>query len=232
MLSVIIPTMWKYPPFLKFLNNLTQIDVVSEIILIDNEHDACPTDLLPKSSKIKHYWWDSNIFVNPAWNFGVERSTNENICILNDDVIVDLKLFYDINNFMNNDNQFGTAGICPGLLQYEQPLFINGAIDIIPWDPGLYNNSSAGTRFGFGTLFFVKRKNWIPIPNEMRVYCGDDWVFETQLRQGNINYLITNCFFHTPYAQTTSLFSKEQTNELMCKDIAVYGDAIVKVAIS
>ena len=38
-------------------------------------------------AKVQRLEQDNNIFVNPAWNLGVEQAKNENICICNDDVL-------------------------------------------------------------------------------------------------------------------------------------------------
>lgn len=222
MISVVVPTMWKYAPFVKFIQNLERVDIISEIIIIDNNHAECPKDLPFNTGKVKMFWGDNNTFVNPAWNFGVENSMNDNVCIINDDVIVDFKLFYMMDSLMTSDANFGTAGICPGELNFEQPQFVDGSIDIVPWQQDVHTSSTMGTRFGFGTLYFVKKSSWVTIPHEMKVYYGDDWVFETQLKQHKQNYLITNCLFHTPYAQTCSLFPQERINELMAQDGEIY----------
>ncbi len=101
MISVIIPTMWKYKPFIRFLADLTWVSSIGEIIIIDNNPSERPsTDLFlhPLINMITH---GHNIYVNPAWNLGVEKSKHDKICLLNDDVIVDLKLFNRMETFLN-----------------------------------------------------------------------------------------------------------------------------------
>ena len=42
MISVIIPTMWKYEPFLGFIEYLARVPSVGEIIIINNAADKTP----------------------------------------------------------------------------------------------------------------------------------------------------------------------------------------------
>lgn len=227
MLSVVIPTMWRYRPFVSFLNNLCKLEVIDEIILINNDRDRTPWKELRITDKV--VWQDpgQNIFVNPSWNKGIELALNSNVCIINDDVMVDFKLFLLMDEFMtHNKHNFGLAGIHPGDPNFNQILLTNGAIDLVAWREE-WNSSSAGMRFGLGTLFFVRRENWIPIPEEMKLYYGDDWSFETMRHIGKDNYLITNCLYYSPNAQTCVDIMKEMDyNETITKEGAIYSEHI------
>ncbi len=44
MLSVIIPTMWKFKPFPRYLEQIIGQDCIGEVILIDNDIEARPKD--------------------------------------------------------------------------------------------------------------------------------------------------------------------------------------------
>ena len=50
---------------------------------------------------------------------------------------------------------------------------------------------------------FVNKNNWIDIPDVLKVYCGDNWIFDTALARSKKNYIITDLLHHTPYATTT-----------------------------
>ncbi len=193
--SVVVPTMWRYERFIDFLKELVKNDYVNEIIIINN--DSAKT---PKDDILNHYKIlvkavnQENIFVNPAWNYGVLLSSNEKICILNDDIEFDLRLFEKIDSFYDKD--FGVIGLCPGEPDFNQPPVVNGNIDIIPW--------SGEHTYGFGCLMFVKKSTWEPIPIELKIYYGDNFIFDRALSQGKTNYIITNLLFRTPFAVTTS----------------------------
>lgn len=229
MFSVVIPTMWKYEPFTKFLERLESYSLVNEILIIDNDPDNRP--VFAPTKKIKIITHGENIFVNPAWNLGVETASSEFICILNDDVIFDLGVFDKILPFMLQDN-FGVAGAHPGETTLHQIPFRNGLIDVVPWqspEPGKSN----GYLFGFGTLYFVRKSKWFPIPPSIAIYYGDDWVHLTQDTYDRNIYLITNFFYHSPSAQTcTNILSAEERQfiletegESYRQEVAIFRDA-------
>ena len=94
MITVVVPTMWRYSPFLDLLKYILKVDVVTECIIINNDNTRTPTHPVLTNPKVKLVDFGKNIFVNPAWNYGVQHSSNNIVCILNDDLIFDLKLFY------------------------------------------------------------------------------------------------------------------------------------------
>ena len=223
MISVVIPTMWRYLPFVSFINNLCQLDTVDDIILINNDVEKTPHEDLRLTSKVKVINCDQNLYVNPSWNLGVSLAKNDNICIINDDVMVDFKVFIVMDHFMtHNKDFFGLGGIHPGDKYYNHIPFVNGQIDLIPWRDD-FHNSSAGMRFGLGTLFFISKSNWVDIPDGLDFYYGDDWAFETQMINGKQNYLIANCLYHTPSAQTCKEIMKTlDYNHILLTESVIY----------
>ena len=186
--------MWKYAPFTNYVGYLCNVEVIDEIIIINNDINAMPNDIILSHPKVKLINFDYNIFVNPAWNLGVELSRNDKICITNDDLIVDLKLFERMDQFLTKD--MGLVGMCPGNVEMGQPAVTTGAIDIIQW--------TGQHTFGFGSFFFVHKENWNTIPSGLNIYYGDNWAFNTQLIMNRTNWIITNCFNYSPWASTTS----------------------------
>lgn len=226
MYTLVIPTMWKYEPFIEFLEELVEHYLVDEVLIIDNDSRNRPkSDILydPKITFIHDS--GTNIFVNPAWNLGVEKAKNDYICILNDDVVFDLRLFVKMLPFIKHEN-FGAAGAHPGEEHLFQHPYRDGMIDIIPWvqpEPG----RSHGHLFGFGTLFFVRKDNWFPIPDTMLIYCGDDWVHFTQKTYDRDIFLITNMFYTSPSAQTCSnIMTEEEREHVMIKEQTAFKEAI------
>lgn len=191
--SVVIPTMWRYTPFLNFLQDLTKFDVVNDIIVINNNIADTPNNPILQHEKVRLINHPKNIYVNPAWNQGVHLSLNDKICILNDDMIFDLKMFYHVDAVLNEHS--GALGICPGLAEFNQRPITSGAIQIVPW-------KSTDHTFGFGSLMFVHKAWWIDIPSDFVLYYGDNWIFDTCLIRSRQNYLITDALHFTPYATT------------------------------
>lgn len=190
--------MWKYAPFTKFLADLVDCEDVHDIIIIDNNPAERPATLAVELFKVRILVYPNNIRVNPAWNLGVQNSHTNNICIANDDIVFDLKIFKHVRDYMNSPNM-GVMGINPGLPQFDQIPLSTGTIDIRKYD--------IQQTFGFGCLMFVRKDNWIPIPDDLKVYYGDNWIFETALVLKRDIYFISDMLFITPYAQTTKLFT-------------------------
>ncbi len=74
MLTVITPTMWAHEPFLDNLKNLVALDSIDEIIIIDNNQAAAPTDDVLQHTKVKVHKCLKNSYVCPSWNLGVTGS--------------------------------------------------------------------------------------------------------------------------------------------------------------
>jgi FkbM family methyltransferase len=190
--SVIIPTMWKYAKFPDFVSKLANTDLVGEILIINND----PANTLPIKyhDKIKMFNFDKNIYVNPAWNYGVSRAKFNKLCIANDDIEFDTKVFEKVYDFVVPEA--GVSGLCPGETEnWNQPPITDKSIQIIPWQ-GQHT-------FGFGSLMFLHKNNWVDIPADLKVYYGDNLIFDRQLKLNKTNYLITNMDHYTKWAQTT-----------------------------
>jgi len=195
MISIIVPTMWKFAPFLDFIADVVKVPEVGEVFIIDNDTTKTPDHPVLQHEKVRVYKTEKNIYVNPAWNLGARLAKYDKLCIMNDDVIVDLKLFTRMDEWLTDE--VGLAGICPGRPEFYQTPFTNGAITLEPWMPGDHN-------FGYGSLFFVHRKNWLEIPPQLKIYYGDNWLFDVQIYvTKKQNWNITNCLFFSPWAQTT-----------------------------
>lgn len=155
--SIIIPTLWKSNTTKKLIDDLTKCNYVDEIIIIDN---ASPNEIDTfHAPKIRLVSKGKNIYVNPAWNWGMELAKNEHIAICNDDINFNTSIFELIlsnnidgiigqssNNF--NKNQEGLPNIT--LMSHSRP-------------------------WGWGTLLLTQKKYWIPIPEQLKIWYGDDF---------------------------------------------------------
>ena len=139
------------------LIELSKCDHVGEIILIDNTNNTIPIKL----DKLVHICEGRNTYVNPAWNKGVEMSKYDKLCILNDDIWFDWNKLGEISELISDG--FGLIGMSPN--NYNKPI---EELKLIP------------TNFrstGFGCCFFIHKNNWDEIPNDLKLWCGDDWLF-------------------------------------------------------
>lgn len=193
--SVIIATMWKYNRFPEILRSLVSCTYVQDIVIINNSGEKnIQFDSILFNEKIRIFNFEKNLGVNPAWNFGMKQTKYDKVCILNDDLEFDTRVFEKLLPYY--DVRFGAAGLCAGLVEFDQPQITNGSIDII--EVAQHNVHS------FGTLMFIDKKNWIDIPEELIIYYGDTFILNRSIFTGKINYLITNMNYYTPGSTTCS----------------------------
>lgn len=104
--------------------------------------------------------------VNPSWNRGVLLSETELICLLNDDLAVNLSLLY-----RHAREWFKDPGL--GMVHFNSR-FITGQIN---WDEDeLGLNYTPHFGHGYGCLMILRRLQYLPIPEIIKVFYGDDWL--------------------------------------------------------
>jgi len=155
--TVVMPTMWRSERTKSLLESLFVSDFVDEVILIDNNVEEKVRGI--ESDKLVYLPQRENIYVNPAWNIGVERSRNENVCIINDDISLDV------------DALFGHISMHPEIpcvgMHKESWSTDSEAVEI---HKGHYLG------WGWGCMIALKKSLWAPIPDQMKVYRGDVWI--------------------------------------------------------
>ena len=155
--SVIIPTMWCSDLIFKLLDMLNDNDMVGEIILIDNDSSK-RTKQITSTSKLRIIEQEQNIYVNPAWNLGVELANYPNICISNDDLVWNVQLL-----------PFILENLHLGIIGQATSNYFDGHSEI-------KIESITERKWGWGCCFFLQKEQWIPIPPQLKVACGDDWL--------------------------------------------------------
>lgn len=160
--SVVIPTMWMSNRLSKLLLDLNNSDYVGEIILIDNDANnskKLPLEFLDSQDKIKIFDFGKNIYVNPAWNIGVDVAREEHICICNDDVNFDVDILF--KEIESNKDLVGIIGV--NYNSYNE----NG-------DGLVRTGHHIGS--GWGCIMFIKKEYYIPIPDDLKIWYGDLWL--------------------------------------------------------
>lgn len=212
MITVVVPTMWRYSPFLDFVKYILKVDVVTECIIINNDNTRTPTHPVLTDPKVKLVDFGKNIFVNPAWNYGVQHSSNNIVCILNDDLIFDLKLFYKMAEFVTPE--MGVVGKLAGDVTLGQTPLTNGEINI---EPFVGQNCQ-----GFGELMFIHKDRWHTIPPELRIGFGEVYVFEKLLYTGFQNFMITNLFQYHAGSTTMKEITRKDADAVYVQESADY----------
>ena len=75
MIDIIIPTMWMSKGFEEALELYANNNLISRIIIIDNNRANRPKFNVLAHHKINLITYGRNIYVNPAWNEGVALAT-------------------------------------------------------------------------------------------------------------------------------------------------------------
>jgi len=156
--SVVIPTMWRSERTLPMLKDLDASDYIEEIIIVDNDTSKCPG--LSDISKLIYLPQKKNIYVNPAWNLGVETSSCDYVCILNDDISFDVDTAFKaaIRNFKMGHTLAGLHQ-----LSYDH----------------LDSREAISPFYGFGCCMFLDKSDWTPIPGLLKIWYGDTWLVST-----------------------------------------------------
>jgi len=160
--SVVIPTMWKSNRIIDMLNQLQSCDLVEDIIIIDNDYkNKLDVNL---GFKVKYLKQEENIFVNPAWNLGVSEASSNIVCLLNDDVS------FNVNSLFSQIYKCFDRFKCIGINSKSYRLE-HGPHDIAI-TPGHH------IKQGWGCCIFVDRSMWVNIPNELKIFYGDNWIIK------------------------------------------------------
>lgn len=181
MIDLVIPTMWKAPIILEALKLYTSSGFIGKIVLIDNDSSRRPEleeSVLDRLTIIDH---GRNIFVNPAWNEGVFLCNSEIICIANDDILIDEKLFEVMISLDWMSHGIDIIGL--DLREKKEGIEIS-KVSISKAVP-------LGAQIPtFGACMFMPKKNYAAIPKQLQIWYGDDY-----LAHANSNtYVVKTCF--------------------------------------
>ena len=200
MFSIVVPTMWRYEPFLNFVSDLIKLPSVGEVVIINNAVGHTPNHAVLSDPKVKLHNFNQNIFVNPAWNYGVAVSEHDQICIMNDDIIFDIKLFPLLDDLVTSGR---CISVCP---EHDSSRVITGDPRITPY----YENMPM---YHFGALMFVNKNDWIDIPSGLDISHGDNWIWESMICRFDQNYVIENLFYYTPGSVTNNTIPNDLDKE-------------------
>ena len=158
--SIIIPTIWKSEYTMELLERYSKSDYVGEIILIDN---APTKDIV--MDKLVHIKEETNTYVNPAWNKGVKLATYNNITISNDDIIFNVDEYFNYITQLNPFADYGYIG------SHSENYELTETTDV-RFEPYSNQNNFGG----WGCLFSFHKSKWRDIPNELKIWYGDNLI--------------------------------------------------------
>ena len=214
--SAIIPTLWRAKEFTDHLVNvLVEDKSVGEIIIIDN----APADFFYDNEKVVMLRQEENIYVNPSWNLGVEESDYDKFIILNDDIIIPYNFVSQLEKWLTEDR--GIIGIYkPSVIKVvdcsnENITFLDREIAL---------KSIVMRDWGFGIVMAGHKKSYHKIPENIRIWYGDDYLVQMNNEQGKVNYVIDDVPIFTRMSTTSDA---EEFNEIKNVDTLMY-DRFIK----
>ena len=209
--SAIIPTLWRAKEFTDHLVNvLVEDESVGEIIIIDN----APADFFYDNEKVVTLRQEENLYVNPSWNLGVEESDYDKFIILNDDIIIPYNFVSKLEKWLTKDK---------GIIGIDKPSVIK-VVDcsnenITFLDREIALKSIVIRDWGFGIVMAGHRKSYYKIPENIRIWYGDDYLTQMNNEQGKVNYVIDDIPIFTKMSATSDL---EDFNEIKNIDTLMY----------
>ena len=204
--SAIIPTLWKAKEFTDHLVNvLVEDESVGEIIIIDN----APTDFCYTNEKVCTLKQSENLYVNPSWNLGIEESDYDKFIILNDDIIIPYNFVSSLEGLLTEDK--GVIGI-----DYKAVIAIDGFIDenITFLDRKITLKSIRMRDWGFGIVIAGNKKSYHEIPENIRIWHGDDYLVQLNNERTKTSYVIDNVPIFTKMSATSDLAEFEEIKNI------------------
>lgn len=193
--SVIIPTLQRGNH--KILNHLLDVlnsdSSVGEVILIDNSLKGYDSDKFPKVRVILP---EKNLYVNSSWNLGIMSAKYDYFAILNDDLIIPNNLCQKIMEKFKKE--------CLGLVGLSNAI---NNLNLLPPNLELENLAIETLRFEilqkrqdvtyWGSAIFGRKQDYYKIPDNIKIWCGDDYLFFVNKKNGkNCYQLITDRIYH------------------------------------
>ncbi len=178
--SVVIPTLQKNKElFYNLISALDKDEAVSEIIVIDNSLEGVEHS----SSKLKTIIPKENLYVNPSWNLGTKEAKEDIVALLNDDITIPCDFCKKVAEKIKPE--FGAVGFNRDFIKVtEETLPPPKSTDI--------TLEKVDGRCGhWGIAIFFNKKDYVEIPDELKIYCGDDWIFLQNRKQKKQNYYIS-----------------------------------------
>ena len=214
--SVIIPTLWKAKEFTDHLVNvLVEDESVGEIIIIDN----APTDFCYSDEKVCTLKQLENLYVNPSWNVGIEESDYDKFIILNDDIIIPYNFVSSLEGLLTEDK--GVIGIdSKAVIAIDG--FTNENITFL--DRKITLKSIRMRDWGFGIVIAGNKKSYHEIPENIRIWHGDDYLVQLNNEVAKTSYVIDNVPIFTKMSTTSDLPEFEEIKNI---DTLMY-DTFVK----
>lgn len=197
--SVVIPTLQRSELLSPLVDLYAEHPLVGEIIVINN----ASAPLAWNSPKVRVLQQEQNIYVNPAWNLGAAEARHDLLLISNDDIEIDPEIIDALAKRLRPS--VGLIMPCTRTVNRRD----THRIRFTP---------TFRRRRGAGILIAMETKAYVPIPEDLLIYCGDDWLFGKLGQQGT-NLNVHGASIRTPMSVTSDDVAFSPVRE---KDISTF----------
>ena len=183
--SVIIPTLQRSPDLARVVALCAGHPMVGEVLVVNNASE--PLDF--GDAKVRVLQQERNIFVNPAWNLGAREARMPWLAIINDDVLFADEALDEAARILRR-GWFAMVGPDPSCFDEQADSARR-----------VSHRPASNIRLTFGTFMCLRRSDYIPIPDDLLIWGGDDWLFWQQRRP---NALLVRTRFSTVGSVTSA----------------------------
>lgn len=159
--SILIPTLFRSKRITPLVEAFEEHPLVNEVIVLDNTGQIEGY----RDKKLTILQGCRENYVTKSWNILVEYSKSEFFGILNDDILLDPNMLYEIA-----DHDWSIPSIIG--LHYDSivstPEDSDPYIVPVPYDEPL--------QYGFGQALFGKKSQYPEIPEYLRIWCNDNYL--------------------------------------------------------
>lgn len=217
--TFVIPTIWA--PGKQFVERLVKdLDRspwVERIILIDN----APKSKKPPFDFPKLVWVSQkkNLYVNASWNLGVGLARTDLIALCNDDINTDWSLLEHVSRELrkipaNTPAQIPPAGGFPAVIGMGKNAHLSATAP--SFEP------VESRPLGFGMCMFMTRDSFFDIPAELRVWCGDDFLFDVWRARHQEIFALSDWAFELAGNTMSVSSAKRRFKRIRKRDLQVY----------
>jgi hypothetical protein len=205
MITVIMPTMWKGKQYKKMLPLLNSHHLIDDILIIDNDSKHTDTSIFDLE-KVSFLTTEENQYVNPSWNMGVKTAYYNKLCFYSDDVYFDPAAIDVVYPMIAED--VGMIGLSSDVifdvLDDDSIMGYGSNPEIIPCDEMPH---------GFASTFFLHKKSFHKIPEQLKIFFGDTFLFHMNRKFAKQNYMITGIEARTSMGTTSKKFKRTTEKE-------------------
>ena len=191
-LTVVIPTLLKDESLLnELIDSLVSDDSVQEILIINNNSEK---EFYYENHKVRIISKGQNLFVNPSWNLGVKEAKNDYIALINDDIKIPNNLCSSILNLF--DDNVGIVGADKDYVidtrNKNNEIIIDISTVNLQLSDSIVLKPIKYRPHNFGIIMFFKKDVYKEIPEDIKIFYGDDWIIHFAEKMGKTNYVFSN----------------------------------------